>query len=88
MPKRNKTTRMPAELARAGVSEDMIRLSIGIEDASDLIGDLALEKIVLRETAQNANGTAVADSNSITLTAVASTAGEPIGLLLILTKAA
>ena len=44
--------------------------------------------IVLRETAVNTAGTAVADSNSITLTAVASTAGEPIGLLLILTKAA
>jgi O-acetylhomoserine (thiol)-lyase len=30
----------PAELARAGVSEEMIRLSIGIEHADDLIDDL------------------------------------------------
>ena len=30
----------PAELARAGVSEDMIRLSIGIEHIDDLIADL------------------------------------------------
>ena len=30
----------PAELARAGVSEDMIRLSIGIEHIDDLLADL------------------------------------------------
>ena len=30
----------PAELAKAGVSEDMIRLSIGIEHIDDLIQDL------------------------------------------------
>ena len=30
----------PAELAKAGVSEDMIRLSIGIEHIDDLIADL------------------------------------------------
>jgi len=30
----------PAELARAGVSEDMVRLSIGIEHVDDLIADL------------------------------------------------
>jgi O-acetylhomoserine (thiol)-lyase len=30
----------PAELARAGVSEDMVRLSIGIEHVDDLIEDL------------------------------------------------
>ena len=30
----------PAELAKAGVSEDMIRLSIGIEHIDDLIEDL------------------------------------------------
>ena len=28
------------ELARAGVSQDLIRLSIGIEDAQDIIADL------------------------------------------------
>ncbi|MBP8283924.1 MAG: PLP-dependent transferase, partial [Chromatiaceae bacterium] len=31
----------PAELARAGVAEDMIRLSIGIEHIDDIIEDLA-----------------------------------------------
>ncbi len=31
----------PAELARAGVSEDMIRLSIGIEHIDDILEDLA-----------------------------------------------
>ena len=30
----------PAELAKAGVSEDMIRLSIGIENIDDLLADL------------------------------------------------
>jgi len=30
----------PTELARAGVSEEMIRLSIGIEHIDDLIADL------------------------------------------------
>ena len=30
----------PAELARAGVSEDLVRLSIGIEHVDDIIGDL------------------------------------------------
>ncbi|MFZ9126507.1 MAG: PLP-dependent transferase, partial [Steroidobacteraceae bacterium] len=30
----------PGELASAGVSEDMIRLSIGIEHIDDLIADL------------------------------------------------
>ena len=30
----------PAELEKAGVSEDMIRLSIGIEHSDDLIADL------------------------------------------------
>ena len=30
----------PAELAKAGVSEDMIRLSTGIEHIDDLIADL------------------------------------------------
>ena len=37
----------PAELAKAGVSEDMIRLSIGIEHIDDLIADLdqALESV-------------------------------------------
>ena len=29
------------ELARAGVDEGMVRLSIGLEDADDLIADLA-----------------------------------------------
>ena len=29
------------QLARAGVGEDLVRLSVGLEDASDLIGDLA-----------------------------------------------
>jgi O-acetylhomoserine (thiol)-lyase len=30
----------PAELARAGVSEDMVRLSIGIEHIDDIEADL------------------------------------------------
>jgi O-acetylhomoserine (thiol)-lyase len=30
-----------AQLAAAGIGEDMIRLSVGIEDADDLVGDLA-----------------------------------------------
>ena len=30
----------PAELARAGVSEDMVRLSIGIEHIDDIMADL------------------------------------------------
>jgi O-acetylhomoserine (thiol)-lyase len=30
----------PAELASAGVSEDLVRLSIGIEHIDDIIGDL------------------------------------------------
>ncbi len=30
----------PAELASAGVSEDMVRLSIGIEHVDDIIADL------------------------------------------------
>jgi O-acetylhomoserine (thiol)-lyase len=36
-----------AELERAGVSADMVRLSIGIEDADDIIADLeqALAKV-------------------------------------------
>lgn len=43
--------------------------------------------ITLIETATNAVGTGSAGSNAIGLTAAASTAGEPVGLLLILTKA-
>lgn len=37
----------PAELAKAGVSENMVRLSVGIEHISDLQADLAqaLEKV-------------------------------------------
>jgi O-acetylhomoserine (thiol)-lyase len=31
----------PAELSRAGVSEDMVRLSIGLEHVDDIIADLA-----------------------------------------------
>jgi O-acetylhomoserine (thiol)-lyase len=31
----------PAELAQAGVSEDMVRLSVGIEHIDDLVADLA-----------------------------------------------
>jgi O-acetylhomoserine (thiol)-lyase len=30
----------PAELARAGVSEDLVRLSIGIEHIDDILADL------------------------------------------------
>ncbi|HET9694476.1 MAG TPA: PLP-dependent transferase, partial [Steroidobacteraceae bacterium] len=30
----------PAELERAGVSEDMVRLSVGIEHVDDLLADL------------------------------------------------
>jgi O-acetylhomoserine (thiol)-lyase len=30
----------PAELAKAGVSEDMVRLSVGIEHIDDLLADL------------------------------------------------
>ena len=30
----------PAELAKAGVSEDMVRLSVGIENIDDLLADL------------------------------------------------
>ena len=30
----------PAELAKAGVSEDMVRLSVGIEHVDDLLADL------------------------------------------------
>ncbi|MGL4408158.1 MAG: PLP-dependent transferase, partial [Zoogloea sp.] len=30
----------PAELAKAGVSEDMVRLSIGIEHIDDILADL------------------------------------------------
>jgi O-acetylhomoserine (thiol)-lyase len=30
-----------AALAAAGVGEDMIRLSVGLEDAGDIIADLA-----------------------------------------------
>ncbi len=30
----------PAELARAGVSEDLVRLSIGIEHVDDIIADV------------------------------------------------
>ena len=31
----------PAELAKAGVSEDMVRLSIGLEHIDDILADLA-----------------------------------------------
>jgi O-acetylhomoserine (thiol)-lyase len=31
----------PAELIKAGVSEDMVRLSIGIEHIDDILADLA-----------------------------------------------
>ncbi len=43
----------PAELAQAGVSEDMVRLSIGIEHVADLIEDLeqALRKSQLKAAA-------------------------------------
>jgi len=43
----------PAELAQAGVSEDMVRLSIGIEHVADLIDDLeqALRKSQLKAAA-------------------------------------
>jgi O-acetylhomoserine (thiol)-lyase len=36
----------PAELAQAGVPPDMVRISVGIEDVEDIIGDLrqALER--------------------------------------------
>ena len=36
-----------AELAAAGVSPDLVRLSVGIEDLGDLIADLeqALERV-------------------------------------------
>ena len=44
--------------------------------------------ITLIETATNVVGAGSAGSNAIGLTAAASTAGEPVGLLLILTKAA
>ena len=44
--------------------------------------------ITLTETATNVVGAGSAGSNAIGLTAAASTAGEPVGLLLILTKAA
>ena len=30
----------PAELAKAGVSEDMVRLSVGIEHIDDIVADL------------------------------------------------
>jgi O-acetylhomoserine (thiol)-lyase len=30
----------PAELARAGVSEDLVRLSVGIEHVDDIIADV------------------------------------------------
>ena len=30
----------PAELAKAGVSEDMVRLSIGLEHVDDIIADI------------------------------------------------
>ena len=43
--------------------------------------------ITLTETATNVVGAGSAGSNAIGLTAAASTAGEPVGLLLILTKA-
>ena len=51
-------------------------------------GYSAGDVITLIETATNAVGTGSAGSNAIGLTAAASTAGEPVGLLLILTKAA
>ena len=37
----------PEELKKAGVSEDLVRLSIGIENVSDIISDIkqAIEKI-------------------------------------------
>jgi len=43
----------PAELAQAGVSEDMVRLSIGIEHIDDLIEDIeqALRKSQLKAAA-------------------------------------
>ncbi len=43
----------PAELAQAGVSEDMVRLSVGIEHVDDLIDDLeqALRKSQLKAVA-------------------------------------
>jgi len=43
----------PAELAQAGVGEDMVRLSIGIEHVADLIDDLeqALRKSQLKAAA-------------------------------------
>lgn len=47
----------PAELAAAGVSKDMVRLSIGIEDAVDLIEDpdQALPAACLRAAASGAS---------------------------------
>ena len=30
----------PEELKRSGVGEDMIRLSVGLEDADDIVADL------------------------------------------------
>jgi len=35
----------PAELAQAGVSEDMVRLSIGIEHVADLIEGILLDHV-------------------------------------------
>jgi O-acetylhomoserine (thiol)-lyase len=37
----------PQELARAGVSEDLVRLSVGIEHIDDIIADIsqALDKV-------------------------------------------
>lgn len=37
----------PAELARAGVSEDLVRISVGIEHIDDILGDInqALDKV-------------------------------------------
>lgn len=32
--------RLPAALVRAGVPDDILRLSVGTEDVGDLIGDL------------------------------------------------
>ena len=43
----------PEELARAGVSEDMVRLSVGIEHIEDLLADIgqALRASQLRAAA-------------------------------------
>src|SRR5690606_36064329 len=51
-----------AELAAAGVSEDMLRLSIGIEHIDDLLADLDQALATARESGPPASGSPCDDA--------------------------